>query len=95
MNEPMPRGAIAIPAWSGGYPISVWSMTGSSTRLPYNTKPSTAVIDRPSEKVGIRNTRRSTTGCSVVSSRQTNPASAAIAVTSIPVMNGDDSQSSC
>ena len=34
MNEPMPRGAIAMPACSGGYPISVCSMTGSSTRLP-------------------------------------------------------------
>ena len=33
-NEPMPRGAIAIPACSGGYPSSVCSITGSSTMLP-------------------------------------------------------------
>jgi len=33
-KEPMPRGAIAIPASIGGYPSSVCSMIGSSTRLP-------------------------------------------------------------
>ena len=33
-NEPIPRGAIAMPASIGGYPSSVWSMIGSSTRLP-------------------------------------------------------------
>ena len=46
-NEPMPRGAIATPASSGEYPSSVCSMIGSSTRLPYSTKPRTVIRKTP------------------------------------------------
>ena len=43
----MPRGASAIPACTAGYPSSVCSQIGSSTRLPYSTKPSTVIRNTP------------------------------------------------
>ena len=47
MNDPMPRGAIAMPASIGGYPSSVCNMIGRSTRLPYRTKPMTVIRNTP------------------------------------------------
>ena len=46
-SEPMPRGAIAMPACIDGYPSSVCSMTGSSTMLPYSTNPSIVIRKTP------------------------------------------------
>jgi len=47
MNDPSPRGAIASPACSDGYPSSVCSRIGSSTRLPYSTNPSVVIRNTP------------------------------------------------
>ena len=47
MKEPRPRGASAIPASIGGYPISVCSITGSSTMLPNSTNQDRGQEDEP------------------------------------------------
>ena len=46
-NEPIPRGDIATPACSEGYPRRVCSMMGRSTRLPKSTNPSTGMRNTP------------------------------------------------
>ena len=46
-NEPSPRGNIAIPACTAGYPSSVCRNIGSITRLPYSTKPTIVISSTP------------------------------------------------
>ena len=72
MNDPSPRGAMAMPAWSAGYPSSVCSKIGSSTRLPYKHEANHRHQKDTRANVRSLNTRRCTTGSAVVGSRITN-----------------------
>ena len=68
-------------------------MIGSSTRLPYSTKPTTVIRKTPTAYVRTLNTRRSTTGSSVVSRCQMSAVSVTPLITLSVRIMFDENQS--
>ena len=70
----MPTGASAMPAEVAVYPIHCCNHRGSNTTLPKNSPYATDKASAPNAKLRPMNKRRSTTGCSSVSSQTTKMA---------------------
>ena len=60
-----PRGLVQMPAVTAVHPSSVCMKSGSSTRLPYSTNPSTVTRAIPAAKLRYLSNRKRTMGCGV------------------------------
>ena len=68
---------------------------GSSTRLPYSTKPSIVIRNRPTEKLRYFKSEKRTMGCSTTNSRIMKAVNRTAAVTARVMIRSELNQSSC
>ena len=87
-------GAIAIPDCHELQCSTCCVKSGNRNTLPYSPTPITAPYTQPTASERCRNTRRSTTGCSVCSSCQTNQDSEIAAVAARNTIRSLSNQSS-